>query len=831
MRHLTTTLRSLARQPAVTVPVVLTLALGIGANTALFANFIQIFWPTLDGPHSERMVWVYDGTPEEPRQPVSYPEYLDLRQRQTAVTDLSAYGVMGLSVGTGEQTTFAHGAAVSAGYFSFFGVRPALGRLLQPADERPDAPPVAVVVQRFWRTLGGDSSDSSNSSNSSNSSSIGRILRINGQSVTVVGVLNESFTGPGLSPEIYVPVSQLDRLAGIPRLADRGSRWAFLFGRLRPGISPRQANAALEGLAQALDESNPLADSKRHITTARMTGLDLNPEGQSDNQYFVASRVLMATALLFLLLGCASVANLLLARAAARQREWGIRAALGAGRLRLATGILLESLLLSLAGAAAGLPMARLLTHRFGAQLGTGTAGFGGPPAGHELVPLDGRAFVFALAAALFCTLLGGLGPVLRLTRRDLLDPLKSDAAGSGTSARSLAVRRVLVVAQVALSVLLLLGGGLLVRSLAHAAGTDPGFPTDHLLLSTVNVPRQVAEGRGLERIYQQVVDAVRAVPGVSTASMVQIAPLSGYLRASKAAAREHPDAKIPISYTQVGPGYFATLGIPILEGRALDERDRRDAAPAVVVSEALAKRLWKDGNGETAVGRTLEVADPPRAGEPGPLFTVVGVARDVRIKSLVEAPEPVLYFAYAQRAHPRMTMLARTAVPPLTLGPQLRRALRSVNPDLAVIDLMTCSEQIDRGLVLPQMYAEVAALFGLLGLVVAVAGLFGLLTYSVSLRGREMGIRMAVGAKPADVRRLIVRQGMALVAAGVVLGLAAALPLSHILASLLFGVEPLDPITFAAVPVVLLLVSLLACLLPARRAGRLDPSTMLRSL
>src|SRR6185369_8832512 len=498
-------------------------------------------------------------------------------------------------------------------------------------------------------------------------------------------------------------------------------------------------NTALAGLAHALDESNPLTDSKRHITVARRTGLDLDPEGQSGNSYFAASRILMAAALLFLLLGCASVANLLLARAAARQREWGIRAALGAGRLRLAGGVLLESLLLSLAGAAAGLPMARLLTHRFGAQLGLGTAGFGDPPAGHELVPLDGRAFAFALAAALFCTLLGGLGPVLRLTRRDLLEPLKSDAAGSGTSGRALAVRRVLVVAQVALSVLLLLGGGLLVRSLSHAADTDPGFPTDHLLLSTVYVPRQVAEGKRLEEIYGQAVDAVRAVPGVSAASMVQIAPLSGYLRAAKAAARERPDAKIPIAYNQVGPGYFATMGIPILAGRALDERDRRDAAPAVVVSQALARRFWGDGGTENAVGRTLEMTDPPHAGDAGPVFTVVGVVRDVRVKSLVDAPEPVVYFAYAQRLHPRMTMLARTAVSPLTLRPQLRKALRSVSPDLAVVDLMTCTEQIDRGLLLPQMYAEVAALFGLLGLVVAVAGLFGLLSYSVSLRGREM--------------------------------------------------------------------------------------------
>jgi hypothetical protein len=276
-----------------------------------------------------------------------------------------------------------------------------------------------------------------------------------------------------------------------------------------------------------------------------------------------------------------------------------------------------------------------------------------------------------------------------------------------------------------------------------------------------------------------------------------------------------------------VGIDYFSTVGIPIVRGRALDRRDQRDAAPAVVVNETLARKLWGDVN---AVGRFVTVTEPPRPGEPGPDFEVVGVARDVRITSPVEPPRPLLYFSQEQRSHARMTIVARTAAPPLTIAPALRRALRAASPDLAVVDLMTCRENLDRVLTLPHMYAEIAGLFGLLGLAVAVVGVFGLLSYTVSLRRREMGIRMAVGARPADVRRLVLRQGMALVVAGLAAGIAGALALSHALTGLLYGVGATDPITFAAVPVALALVALLACDLPARRAARVEPSAVLRS-
>jgi predicted permease len=322
--------------------------------------------------------------------------------------------------------------------------------------------------------------------------------------------------------------------------------------------------------------------------------------------------------------------------------------------------------------------------------------------------------------------------------------------------------------------------------------------------------------------------ESVRTIPGIATATLTQVPPLAGWARPTQVAPHEKPEARIQVSYNMVAPEYFTTLGVPIVEGRPLDRRDRVDAPPVVVVSRVLAKKLW----GETsAVGRLIDVTEPAHPGEPGPVFEVVGVAADVRSVSPVEKPGPMVYFSHEQRSHSRMTVLARTAGPPLALAAGLRQAMRAVHPDLSLIEMTTCREQIARVLILPKMYAEVAGLFGLLGLAVAVVGLFGLLSFSVSLRGREMGIRMAVGARPWDVWRLVVRQGMALVAIGVVVGIGGSLAFTHLLAGLLFGVGATDPLTFVAVPSVLAVVSLFACDLPARRAAGLDPSAVLRNL
>ncbi|HEV8582235.1 MAG TPA: ADOP family duplicated permease [Thermoanaerobaculia bacterium] len=813
-RSLATALRSFARQPGMVAIVVLTLALGIGASTALFAYLAAIVWPTLDAPEPERVVWMNVGSADDPRALASYPDYIDLRRQQTAVRNLVGFSNFAASVGHNQSAEFAWGQMVSGDYFSFFGARPQLGRLLQPADDQPGAEPVAVVSHRYWkRTLGGDPK------------AIGRPLRLNGRLFTLVGVLPEDFQGHGRTTPLYVPLAQTDRITALPRLENRERRWVILLGRLAPGITLDQARKALDLTAESLDNAMPLADGRRRIGVMLAIAYD---SGYEENSFLTAGRVLMAAALLFLLLACANVANLLLARAAVKQREWGIRASLGASRRRLTAGVLAESLILCLAGGAAGLAFAVWMARRIDSYLLTAPGGLGDWSEANEIVRLDFRAFTFTLGIALLCGLLCGLAPALRVLRGDLLATIKSDAAGSSGPSGALVPRKLLVIAQVGLSVLLLLGGSLLVRTLRAAEHVNPGFDPGKLLLVSLYVPRSVgALEEGASAVYKRAVEEAATVPGVESVTLAHVVPLAGWARQARVASAERPDAAVDTAYNLVAPDYFATVGIPILQGRALDRRDRRDATPSVVVSRALAAKLWGNVN---PVGRLLSIPDPPaHPGEPGPVFEVAGVAQDVRVATVVETPGPLLYLPLEQRSHARLTLIVRTAAPPASLAPGLRRALRAAHPDLSVVDVVTCGEQMRRSLAQQRMHAEVAGLFALLGLGVAVVGLFGLLSYTVSLRVREFGIRIAIGANPANVELLVLRQGMGLVAVGLVLGLAGALALTRLLKSLLFGVAANDPVTFVAVAAGLTLVTLVACYLPAHRAAQLDPLAALR--
>jgi putative ABC transport system permease protein len=808
-----TTLRSLARQPGISLAVILTLALGIGAGTALFAYLVAFLWPALDARDADRAVWIYTGTDKDPRSVVSYPDYLDLQQRQSAVRDLVATGNFGTSVGVGQEVTFVWGQLVNGELFPFFGARPEIGRLLQPADDRLGAEPVAVVSHDFWQgVLGGDPH------------AVGRPLRLNGAIFTLVGVAPRGFQAQGHPTPLYVSLSQAERVTGQPRFAKRDFGWLALFGRRAPGVSLARARAALDVAGHALDAATPWKDAgKRRISVLPMRSLD--PEDAGDPT-FAAARILMAAAVLFLLLGCANVANLLLARATARRREWGIRASLGASRWRLARAALAESLLLCLAGGALGLPFAAVIAHRIDGYVLTNPGGLGSWSEGTDFVRLDLRAFAFALLAALLCALLCGLAPALRALRGDLVAPVKSDATGAGP-ASGLAARRLLVVLQVALSALLLLGGSLLVRTLRHAETVDPGFEPRHLALATLFVPRNSAHGMaGVVGIYQRALDAVRRVPGVTAVSLCYNPPLIGWNRTTPVVRHDRAGSTVEVAYNLVAPGYFETLGIPILQGRALGVQDRQGAPPVVVINQALARQLW--GN-ENPLGRTLTLADPPQYGDAGPTFEVVGVAADVRIDSLIEPPAPLMDFAFGQRFHPRLTLTVRSALPLAALAPALRRAVSAAHPDVSVVDLLSLDEQTRRSLVRPRMHAEIAGLFGLLGLLVAVLGLFSLQSYTVSQRTREIGIRMAVGAGRGEVLGLVLRQGMALVAVGIALGIAGALALTRLMSGLLFGVAATDPLTYLSVPAALLLVTFAASYLPARRAARLDPQQALR--
>ena len=810
LRELSIAFRSLARQPAVMVPAVLTLALGIGANTAFFAYLASALRPTVDAPAPERIVSVFSGTEQDRRMISSYPELVDLRQRQDVVTDLFGTSRFGASVSDGRRSSFAWGGLVTGGYFSFFNTRPTLGRLLQPADDRPGAPPVMVLSHRFWiGTLGGDPEV------------VGRELRVNGTGVTVVGVAAKGFQGMNYAAAFYVPVLLSDRLTGSSRIDNRDARWLGVFGRLAPGVSLEKAQAGLDVLARALDAAAPRSDGEAR----RMTAVPFATFGAeaADEKFVDRARMLVGVASAFLLLGCVSIANLLLARAISRQREWGIRASLGASRGWLLSGVLAESLVLCLLGGLLGLGVAGVLAERIESFLLIAPSGVGDWSAGTKLMRLDGRAAAFAALTTVLCAFLGALGPALRVMRGDLLGPLKSELGGG---AGSLAPRKVLVVAQVALSVLLLLAGGLMARTLGQIWRVAPGFDPDGLLLVTVNVPRNVTARESGADIYQRVLEEARRTPGVVSASLSQNVPVSGWVHQVQAVSLDRQDEPVDVAVNAVSPGYFETMGIPILAGRAIDGHDRERAPRVAVVSRKMAQRLWGDG---LAVGRSVRIADPAATGEQP--FEVVGVAGDVRSATLLEEPGPLVYFSSEHRKQPRMTLLVRSAASPAALATGLRRALQEVNPDLAIVDLVDCREHLARGLAEQRMNAEIAGLFALLGLGVAVLGLFGLLSYSVSLRGRELGIRMAVGARPRDVQRLVLRQGMALVAWGVAGGLAGAFALTRAVAGMLYGVEATDPLTFAAVPAVLVLVSLIACYLPARRAARLDPKVALKGM
>lgn len=814
-RQLSVAVRSLSRQPAIMLPAVFTLALGIGSNTALFAYLAAMLWPTLDAPHPERIVNVYSGTVEQSRLIASYPEYLDLVRHQTAVLDLVGTSRFGTSVSDGDRSSFGWSALVTGNFFSFVSARPALGRLLQPADDRPGAPPVVVVSHRFWKgSLGGDPKI------------VGRELRVNGVNLTVVGVSERGFQGVGQASALYVPVQLSDRLTATPRLEDREARLLTLTGRLAPGMTEAKAQAALEVLGRSLDASAPLADGKPRKMAVVLFGR-YDPESWGDIGFLDRAKTLMVVASAFLLLGCASIANLLLARAISKQREWGIRASLGASRGRLLSGVLAESFVLCAAGGLVALGVAAILARRIEELVMTAPAGLGDWSEGTHLLQIDVRAAAFAVLMTVLCALLGALGPVTRILKGDLLVPLKSDASGAGTGRGSgLAPRQLLVVLQVCLSVLLLLTGGLMVRSLRSTLDVDPGFPPDGLALITVNIPRNVMTQVGGGAIYERVLEEARKTPGVSSASLAHMLPVAGIARSLLASSLDRRDEEIEIPFNSVASDYFRAMGIPILAGRPLDERDREDAPRVAVVSQALAKRLWGE---RPALGRMLhlvDVAAPDVAEKP---FEVVGVARDVRT-SLIEPPGPLVYFSHGQRKHPRMTLVVRSAAPFSTLVPGLRQSLQRAHPDLAILDMVSGRDHLARGLVEQRMHAEVAGLFALLGLAVAVVGLFGLMSYSVSLRGRELSIRMAIGARPVDVERLVLRQGMTLVLVGVVVGLALAVALSRFLAGMVYGVQVTDLVTFVSVPAVLAAVSLLACWLPARRAARLDPTVTLKS-
>ena len=821
--------RVLRASPGFAAVAVLSLALGIGANTSIFSVVNAALLRPLPVTQPERLTFVFNGTTTRPWGTASYPDYLDYRDKSEVFSDLLTYSSITVSAGNDDQTEVISGSIVSGNFFDVLGLRTALGRTFTPEeDTTPNTHPVAVISHGLWqRRFGGDPKV------------IGRQIALGGHSFTVVGVTPAGFNGPEVleNNDIYVPM-MMQALVRPPRggysgdmnpdlLSRRGSRWLKMIGRLKPGVSFDQAQAAMTTIAAGLEHAYPEENRSTIATLFPVNKID--PQGYP--QLLSVAGLLLAVVGIVLLIACANVANLLLARASARRTEIAVRLAMGASRSRLVRQLLTESLLISLAGGAAGLLLAMWTID----VLKSAT-----PPDGIFSFTLDYRldfrvlAFTFALSLA--TGVIFGLAPALQASRPDLVPALKDEALAAAQGRRRFSLRNALVVMQVALSLVLLIGAGLFLRSLNNAQSIDPGFDADTILDAQLNINLlRYTKAQG-QQFYGQVIERIEALPGVESASLSRVVPMSGGGRTSSLLiqGKQPPDnldhtestASSDNSHTVnsnvVGLKYFSTMGIPLLRGRDFGDQDRENAPLAVIVNEAFERRYFA---GEDALGKRVSFR-----GDNGPWSEIIGVVSDSKYRTLGESPRPSAYVPLAQNHETGMTLHVRSSGNPLGIAGSVRREVQSLDPSLAITNLQSLSNVVAASLFAARTGATLLAIFGGLALLLAAIGLYGVMSYAVSRRTREIGIRMALGAGTGIVMRLVLKEGLTLVGGGVAAGLIVAAAATRLLSSFLYGVSPLDATTFAAIPLVLAVVALLATYLPARRAAKVDPMIALRS-
>jgi predicted permease len=804
--------RVLMKQPGFTLIIALTLALGIGANTAMFSLLDAMLLRPLPGvADGERIVQIRSIIIDagEWFGNLTYPDYRDYRDQNSTFAGIAAeseqlfhFGM----VGTDKIAERVKGALVSGNYFDLFGVRAAQGRLLQASDDEVEgANPVAVISERLWRNQ------------LSAEPVIGKTISLNSYPYTIIGIAAE-FNGTSRNKErteIWIPMTmwrqsdpsmvQRDRYWLNNRMADFGQ----YYGRLKPGVTIEQAQADLSTIAGRLRQSYPETNTGRGVRV--LAGFDLTPGDRRELGFLIG--VQFGIVAIVLLIACANVAGLMLARASARRKEMGIRLALGAGRSRLARQLLTESAMLAMLGGALAIVVAFWLIYWIRASL---------PNEIRDAVwqiefVLDWRVLSFTLGLSIATGFLFGLAPALQSSKPDVLPALK-DSGGSFSQRGGGRLRSALVVAQIALSLVLLISAGLCVRTLQNLQAVDLGFETENMLTAKIDLGRQnYSEAQGRE-FYQRLLERVRSLPGVQAASLALTVPLSKSGEGGIAVVDNQP--LFSINYHIVTPGYLDTMGIPLLAGRQLTEQDDARSARVAVINETFARQVWPN---ENPVGRLF------RKGY-NQTIEVIGVARDAIYMSLEKDTTRAAYFPLAQHYKDGITLHLRTATKPEVLIAALRQEIRALDPKLPIYDVKTLEEYMHDYLFKKRFQAELIGGFGLLALALACIGLYGALSYSVAQRTQEIGVRMALGARTGDVLWLVVGHGIRLITIGLALGLAGAFAAARVLKSLLYGVSLTDPITFVGIPLLLLVVALLACWIPARRATKVDPMMTLRS-
>ena len=789
-------LRRLGRSPGFTLAAVLTLALGIGANTTMFGIINTVLLRPLPYPSPERLVRLWAVNPKK-GQESSNVNPLDFRDFHRQTRSLRDVGGMALRenalTGEGEPERV-HAAVASASFFSTFGAAPAIGRPFSAAEEIPGGESVGLLSDALWRRR-----------YHADPGILGKKITVDDKPTTVIGVLPRSFRAPGVAdsdqPQLWRPLQ-------IKESMGRGGHWLLVFGRLADGITAQQAQSELGTIAHGLEQQNPGTNLGWSVRLQ-----DLKQSIVGDTR--AALLLLLSSVGLVLLIACANVANLQLARAAVRQHEVVVRSTLGASLSRLFRQLITESVLLGVLGGAAGLGVAYLAIAVLVRLKPENLPRI-------EEIGLDGRVLLFSLGLSILTGLLFGLIPALRTATPELASILRQ----GGRSAPGRRIPAVLVVAEFAIALVLLIGAGLLIKSFSRLLAVDPGFRTQGLLTANVDLPgKRYGKPEQSSAFFQRLLERASAIPGTQGATVVDILPFSGLYSCnsfSLAAGSAAEAEKVPcIEYRTVGLEFFRVMDIPVLGGRAFQSSDAATGAPVAIINETLARALWP---GRSALGQVITLGF-----EKETPHTIVGVVKDVHHFGLQKDAAPEVYVTYLQHPASTMTVVLRTDHDPRRLVGPLRREVRNLDPQLPVAQIATMDDLVSGSVAQSRLRTMVLLAFALIALALAAIGIFGVVSHSVVRRTQEIGVRMALGADRPNVLKLVLGQTMTYAGLGLVLGIAAAVALTRFLASFLFGIGTLDLSIFAASSILLLIVVLLASYLPARQASRLEPLVALK--
>jgi len=801
MQDLRYAIRMLRKQPLFTVVAALTLALGIGANTAIFSLVYQILLRPLPYAHADRLVFVWNSYPgnDLPQASVSIPDYIDRRTQARAVEDATLFTLRNANLSDGGTPEQVRSAAVTPSFFSTLGRPPFIGRAFVDADATPDADRFVILMYGLWTSKYG-----------ADPSIVGRDIRLNGESYRVVGVMPADFEVPARDVSLLVPFSFPPALTTDN---GRGNEFSSMIARLRPGATLQDAKADFDAIIAR--NSQRLPDRRGFWQTARFTAYAIGVRDQIVGDVRTPLYILQVGVVLVLLIACANVANLLMMRATGRLRELAIRGALGAGRRRIVSQLIVEGLVLAAVGAVGGIAVGFAGLEALVALSST-------PIPGSPHAALHAPVLLFTVALAAVTGIVFGVAPAVTVLRGNTAAFLKDDStrgtAGRGTGR----TRAVLVVLETAFAVMLLIGAGLTIRSFVEIERVNPGFSPENVLTAQIALPAARYKDPDRVAFWNRLVDRVRAIPGVASVGLTTNVPFNGMVGSgsySIVGRTLAPDEAVPHGRQEVvGGDYFAALHIPLVTGRVFNDGDTPTSLKVCVIDEYLAKKYFAD---RSPLGQQIQN---------GPTFTIVGVVGSI---NSVDLGQPVtkerIYYAASQRPVGTMGVMVKTALDPLTLVGPLRAAVQTIDPEQPIAEVRTLDQWIARSLETRRAPTALLAVFGAVALALSAIGIYGVIAFGVAQRAREFGIRHALGADGGSILALVLSEGMRTAGAGVALGLAAALASTRALQSLLFGVTTHDPVVFGGVAAVLLAVAAAACYVPARRATRVDPMVVLR--